>query len=127
MKPIRTSDLMLPFERGPGRRTPQTLLLIDERDALLREAARFYPGVSDREVARQVRIALLRYRACRWRRECSETTCPHAGRLDALLWAILKTRDVVPSDRLIRLVLARSPLIQGVGCRQRAECRQAVE
>ena len=40
--------------------TPQTLLLIDERDALLIKAARFFgAGLSDRELARQLRSALL--------------------------------------------------------------------
>ena len=37
---------------GRGRRTPQTLLLIDERDKLLIEAAYFFPGTSQREAAR---------------------------------------------------------------------------
>ncbi len=35
-----------------GQRSPQTLLLIDERTALLVEAARFFPGLSQRETAR---------------------------------------------------------------------------
>jgi len=32
---------------GRGRRTPQTLLLIDERDKLLIEAAHFFPGTKN--------------------------------------------------------------------------------
>jgi hypothetical protein len=64
MKPLRHP--LVPD--GRGHRTPQTLLLLDERDKLLIEAARFYPGASDREVGRLLRIALLRYQNGRWRR-----------------------------------------------------------
>ena len=50
---LRRSPLRHPLLRvGRGQRSPQTLLMIRERDALLREAARFYPGASDREAAR---------------------------------------------------------------------------
>jgi hypothetical protein len=94
---------------GRGHRTPQTLLLIDERDALLRTAAaRFCIGMSDREAARYLRTALLRYQTGAWRRERVETTCPprHAGKLTAVLWTILKTRDHVPSSATIRRALA---------------------
>jgi hypothetical protein len=59
--PIRHSELR-------SRRTPATLLLISERNKLLLEAAKFYPGASDRGIARQLRIALLRYREGRFRR-----------------------------------------------------------
>ena len=102
--PIRHADLR-------GHRLPQTLLLIDERNRLLTEAARrFYPGASDREIARQLRAALSRYRDGRWRRDRSLPTCPaqHQGKLTALLFCLLKTRDALPSERLIRLVLAAS-------------------
>jgi len=97
---------------GRGHRTPQTLLLLDERDAFLREAARHHcVGMSDREAARYLHIALLRYQTDAWRRTRVEALCPprHAGLLDGLLWAILKVADQVPSERLIRAVLARCP------------------
>ena len=95
---------------GRGRRTPQTLLLLDERTALLREAARFYPGLSQRETARRLRMAVSIYRHGRWRRDQSELTCPpqHAGKLTAVCWAILKTRDHVPSEMTIRRALGYS-------------------
>lgn len=95
---------------GPGCRTPQTLLLIDERDRYLIEAAAHFQGLSHREVARRLRTALLRYRDGRWRRDRSELTCPpqHAGKLTAVLWALLKTRDHVPSDMTIRRALGYS-------------------
>ena len=112
MKPIRHASLAdaVPLERGRGERTPQTLLLIDERDKLLIVAARFFgAGLSDREVARQLRHALSTYRDGRWRRDRSELRCPphHVGKLTEVLWMVLKTRDVLPSERLIRLVLSR--------------------
>ena len=76
---------------GRGHRSPQTLQQISERDTLLREAARFYPGASDREVARRLRVALSRYQTGRWRRSRADLSCPHeAGRLDALCWHVLK-------------------------------------
>jgi hypothetical protein len=95
---------------GVGQRSPSTLLMIDERDALLRDAAAHYPGLSDREVARRLRTALVTYQNGRWRRDRVENLCPpqHAGKLMALCWAMLKTRDHVPSERTIRAVLARA-------------------
>jgi hypothetical protein len=54
---------------GRGSRT-QTLLLIDERDALLRRGRS--PSLrrrADREAARYLRTALLHYRAGAWRPE----------------------------------------------------------
>jgi hypothetical protein len=91
-----------------GHRLPETLHAIARRDELICEAARrYFPGASDREIARQLRTALSRYREGRWRRDRSESLCPHAGKLPALLWCLLKTRDAVPSDRTIRLALAR--------------------
>jgi hypothetical protein len=111
MRPLRHSAFAdaAPLD-GRGHRTPATLLVLDERDKFLVEAARFYPGTSDREIARQLRSALSRYREGRWRRDRSEALCPvrHAGTITAVLWMILKVRDHVPSERLIRMVLARA-------------------
>jgi hypothetical protein len=107
MKPLRHS----PVPDGRGHRTPQTIMLLDERDALLIEAAhRFCVGMSDRQAARHLRIALLRYQAVRWQRTRSQAICPpqHRGRLDALLWCMLKVRDHVPSEMTIRRALAFS-------------------
>jgi hypothetical protein len=110
MKPLRH-----PLVAGPGCRTPQTLLLIDERDALVRDAARFYPGLSHREIARRLRTALLVYRDCRWRHDQSELTCPpqHAGKLTAVLWKLLKVRDFVPSERTVRAALSQAEVDRG--------------
>jgi hypothetical protein len=97
---------------GRGRRSPATLLVLDERDALLIEAAKFYPGASDREIARQLRTALSTYRNGRWRRDRVEALCPvqHKGKLMQVLWCLLKTRDAIPGERLIRAVLARASI-----------------
>ena len=92
-----------------GHRTARTLMQIAQRDALLVEAvARFYPGLSQREAARLIRIALLRYRDGRWRRDRSEATCPvqHQGKLMALLHALLRSRDHVPSVMTVRRAIA---------------------
>ena len=93
---------------GRGRRSRQTELLISERNQLLVEAAKFYPGASDRKSARQLHTALSRYRAGAWRRDREVFTCPvqHRGKLTAVLWAILRTRDHVPSEMTIRRALA---------------------
>jgi hypothetical protein len=111
MKPVRTSDVASaePCD-GRGRRTPQTLLLLDERDGYLRQAATYFPGCSDRETARRLREALAIYRNGRWRRDRSEALCPprHAGKLTAVLWMILKVRDAPPpSVRTITVALSR--------------------
>jgi hypothetical protein len=99
-----------PLDRR-GKRSPATLLVIDERDRYLRFAARhFFTGVSDREAARMLRLRLSIYREGRWRRDRIELKCPLrlVGYLEATLWALLKTKDGLPSARLIRAVIARS-------------------
>lgn len=112
MKPVLHTDLTHATaidSRGHGR-TPAVRLMVDERDHYLREAAAFYPGLSDRETARQLRTALAAYRAGRWRRDRAETKCPsqYRGRLPEALWLLLRTLDAVPGDRTIRAALARS-------------------
>jgi hypothetical protein len=76
------SSVCLPYARSHGR-TRAVELPISERNALIRDAARFFPGYGDREVARRLLIALARYRNGRWQRDRSETTCPpqHKGKL----------------------------------------------
>jgi hypothetical protein len=99
MKPIRHPLV-------PHGRTPRVLLRIDERDALIWSAARFYPGCSDREIARQLHTALSRYHAGRFRRDRNDT-CPveHRGKLTEVLYLLLRTHDHVPSPATIRRVL----------------------
>ena len=95
---------------GRGHRSNETLLRLDERDRYLVEAARFYPGLSDREVAKRLQDALLIYRNGRWQRDAPETTCPpqHRGKLVQVMCTILKTIDAIPGDRTIRAALARN-------------------
>ncbi|MCD9821624.1 hypothetical protein [Bradyrhizobium japonicum] len=103
MKPIRHS--LVP-DRSHGR-TPAVQLLIDETNALIREAARFYPGCGDREIARRLRSALSMYSCGRWRRDQACEVCPmqHRGKLLQIMWLILKVRDRVPSEPAIRRAL----------------------
>ena len=81
-----------------------------QRDALLIEIARrFYSGLSDRETAHRLRSRLLIYRNGRWRRTCSELKSPHDPEsLDAAFWCLLRIKDAIPGERLIRYVLARA-------------------
>jgi hypothetical protein len=99
-----------PLVPGPGHRTPQTMLLLDERDKLLVEAARYFPGMSNRDVARRLHAALSTYRDGRFRRDRELFTCPvqHQGKLMQTLWMILKVRDHVPSEMTIRRALGYS-------------------
>jgi hypothetical protein len=107
MKPLRHP--LVPAGRSHGR-TPAVLLVISERNHLIRAAAKFYPGARDREIARRLHSALSTYRDGRWRRDRTEATCPpqHKGKLMQVLWMILKTRDHVPSEMTIRRALASS-------------------
>ena len=91
--------------RSHGR-TRQVPLVISERDALIRSAAEFYPGLSDREVARRLHTALSTYRAGRFRRDRNDT-CPiqYRGKLTEILYLLLRVRDHVPSETAIRRAL----------------------
>jgi hypothetical protein len=111
MKPVRASALAdaVPLD-GRGHRTPATRLMQDERDHYLREAARLHCiGMSDRQAAATLQVRLARYREGAWRRDSSEALMPPrlAGRLDGLLWCVLKVRDRLVGERLIRAVLAQ--------------------
>jgi len=85
-------------------------LLIDERNALIRHAAQFYPATSDREMARRLHSALATYSTGRWRRDRACEVCPkqHRGKLLQVMWSILKVRDHVPSVMTIRRALGYS-------------------
>jgi hypothetical protein len=94
---------------GRGRRTPLTLLHLSVRDLFLRAAADIYcSGMSDRAAAAWLHTKLARYRECAWHRDRVEELCPPrlAGRIEGLMWCVLKCADRVVSERLIRLVLS---------------------
>ena len=110
MRPLRASvfDDGVPVD-GRGRRTPADVLGRAIRDHLLRLAAeRHLSGLSDRQAAEVLRAKLARYREGGWRRDRAEDLCParHHGRVEALLWETLRTRDMIPSSRTIRKALA---------------------
>jgi hypothetical protein len=95
---------------GPGHRLPITLLHLSVRDLFLRAAAEIYcAGMSNRAAATRLHTVLARYRECAWRRDRAEELCPPrlAGRVEALMWCVLKCSDRLVSERLIRAVLAR--------------------
>jgi hypothetical protein len=125
MRQLRTIDLAhaVPFG-GRGRRTPATLLVLDERDRYLIEAARAHFSGLSHQTARSLRSRLLVYRQGRWRRSCSEVWNPHpAERIEAVLWMLLRVRDAIPSERTIRAVLARSiELVDVARIISRASC-----
>jgi hypothetical protein len=108
MRALRTIELThaAPIDSRSHGRTPAVLLVIDERDALIRAAAKFYPGCSDREVARRLRSALAIYRAGRFRRDRNDT-CPnqYRGTLTEIFYLLLRTHDHVPSIATIRRAL----------------------
>ena len=113
MKMVRTIDVTrgaVQFD-GRGHRSPQTMLLLDERDHYLREAALLHcGGMSDRAAASFLRTRLVRYREGRWQRDRSEDQCPPrlAGLVEALMWCVLKCRDHAPSEMTIRRALGFS-------------------
>jgi hypothetical protein len=109
MKPLRASDLTYaaPLD-GRGQRKPADVLSRASRDHLLRLAAeRHCRGMSDRQAAEMIRTRLARYRSCAWRRDQTEDLCPARwqGRIEQLLWEVLRVRDMVPSARSIRRAL----------------------
>jgi hypothetical protein len=110
MKPHRPSAFAdaAPVDGRSHGRTPAVQLLIDERNDLIRTAAKFYPGCSDREIARRLRTALSIYRDGRWERDRRDT-CPkqHRGKLTEILYLLLRVHDHVPSEPTIRRALGR--------------------
>ena len=92
-----------------GHRLPETLAALARRDELIREAVeRFFPGASGHEAARLLHQALGRYACAAWQRERSAAECParHVGRLSELCFHILRAVDRVPSEPLIRKIIA---------------------
>lgn len=112
MKAVRCADLTgaTPISDRRGHRSPNTLLMLDERDAkLVATARRFFSGMSHRETAHRLRSRLLIYQSGRWRRTSAELRPPHdADSLDAALWCLLRIKDHVPSEMTIRRALAYS-------------------
>ena len=101
-----------PTFEAPDERTRINGLARATRDDALRAAARaFCSGMSDRAAAAFLRSRLLRYRAGPFRRDRFFESPPDRlkGRLEALLWAVLMARPVVPSARTIRRCFGPRP------------------
>ena len=80
-------------------------------DALRAAASEFCRGMSDRQAAAFLRTRLLRYRVGPYRRDYLCGTSPDRlkGRPEALLWAVLMARPLVPSERTIRRCFGPRP------------------
>jgi hypothetical protein len=102
------TDDAAPITRGPGRRSPSTLATIYVRNALLIEAALlFHRDKSNHAAAAAICKRLALYRAGAWRRHRAKEALPPdlVGKIEELLWFVLKEHDAVPSERTIRAVL----------------------
>jgi hypothetical protein len=107
-KDAATLDVAFGLSRGPGERDPRTRASLAERDRLLREAAaRFYAGMTAAEAARQIAARLSVYASAAWPRERKVSACPprHAGRVEALLWEVLRAEPRTLSPERIEKVI----------------------
>ena len=92
-----------------GRRLPETIDALSQRDRLLVEAAAtFLPQQSTLAAARKLHEILSRYHTGAWRRECAAESVPprRIGQVEEFCWKILRLRDYCPSTRTIRRALA---------------------
>ena len=116
MKPVGPSTFAGAFPIGRGHPTPAVMLSRDERDRYLIAAAdRFYIGVSDNSAAADLVTKLSLYRATAWHNDGPEALCPHRhrGTIREFFWMILKARDRLPGERLVREVLRASERARG--------------
>ncbi|MET3992140.1 hypothetical protein ABID65_003788 [Bradyrhizobium sp. S3.9.2] len=116
MKPVRPLTFAGAFPVGRGHPTPAEMLSRDERDRYLIAAAdRFYVGVSDNSAAADLVTKLSLYRATAWHNDGPEALCParHRGTIREFFWMILKSRDRLPGERLVREVLRASERERG--------------
>jgi len=99
----------LGLKPAPGGRQWRTEQAINERDRVLREAAALYwPDRPVAEQAREMAAALARYAATGWPRHRSLAACPERlhGTFSALAWHVLRARDFVLVERVLRRILA---------------------
>lgn len=113
MKPVRPSIFAGAFPVGRGHPTPAEMLSRDERDKYLVEAAdRYCIGLSYNAAAAVLIAKLSLYRATAWQRDrdCDEALCPprHRGTIREFFWMVLRSRDRLPGERLVREVLRAS-------------------
>jgi hypothetical protein len=98
-------------EPAPGRRNPETEALILRRDALIREAAQFYPCGSDRERAKALAQDWSVYAGNRWKNDRHEERCPahYRGRKEAAFYKLAALNLQQRGEELIRKVLGSEP------------------
>jgi len=116
MKPHRPSIFAGAFPVGAGHPTPAEMLSRDERDRYLIAAAdRYCVGMSDNAAADYLLVRLARYHETAWRKEYADALCParHRGSITELFWMALKSRNRLPSERLVREVLRASERARG--------------
>jgi hypothetical protein len=116
MKPHRPSAFAGALPVGAGHPTPAQMLSRDERDRYLVEAAdRYCIGMSDNAAADYLLVRLARYRETAWRKDGVEALCParHRGSITEFFWMVLKSRDRLPGERLVREVLRASQRARG--------------
>ena len=116
MKPHRASAFAGAFPVGRGHPTPAEMLSRDERDRYLVEAAdRYCIAMSDNAAADYLLVRLAGYRETAWRKDGAEALCParHRGSITEFFWMALKSRDRLPSLRLVREVLRASARARG--------------
>lgn len=111
--------------RGPGKRSAETRASLYLRDAMIAEAATlFCPGMSSNAAAATIHRQLVRYREGAWRRHRSEEHLPATlvGKVTEIFWHCLKARDVLPSQRSIRLAIdvAKKRWPGSIPCQRRA-------
>ncbi|MET4034515.1 hypothetical protein ABIB94_008422 [Bradyrhizobium sp. JR7.2] len=118
MKPVRPSTFAGAFPVGRGHPTPAEMLSRDERDRYLIAAAdKYCARLSDNAAAELLVAKLSLYRVTAWQRDrdCDEALCPlrHRNTIREFFWMILKARDRLPGERLVREVLRASERERG--------------
>ena len=104
-------DRLLGLRAKPGQRSSHTQRILTERDRLVCEAAEeFWPLETRSEQARNLYQNWARYAASAWPRERALDRVParRVGSVEARLWAIMRVKDHVISERSIRALLAAS-------------------
>lgn len=113
MKPHRPTAFVdaAPVDRR-GKRSSETMQALARRDDLLRQAAaRFFVGMNHHQAGTALHVRLLRYQTSAWAsRDRAAESCPPrlAGRLDGLLWEILRAHDHVLGAAMIAKILSRA-------------------
>jgi hypothetical protein len=113
-------DQALGLRPGRGQRTFQTITVLGQRDALLRDiAARFFPGQTIEAQSHGIADAWSRYDANAWQRERGLEHCPphRAGRLEGELFKLQKLRPrPLRWRQIFAILVAKSPPVFPANC-----------